>query len=157
MVPYRSTGKNRIRGKLNKNKDRLAVDRVVRLPVDLATVYAAAQNFRIDLAKGIYPSTAMWKVMKEEYLEEALELMKEQGSNLFPGDNDEPWIQLQAVGHITFPSVRAQSLVKIFDVLFSRDNTNLLKGVWFPTPESLNTDMAIAAHYHKIVGKFVYH
>jgi hypothetical protein len=161
MTIYRSglpfTAPGRRRGRLNKNKGTLAYARVVGLPFDLATVYAAAQNFRIDLAKAIHPSTKVWPLVQDNYLREALECMQEQGCNLYPGDNDEPWIHVRTVGIVPIPSPRAQTLSSIFDQLFERDNTNLFKSEYFPRPEAVNSDEKIAQLKVKINHKFVYH
>jgi hypothetical protein len=153
-VPFTAPGRRH--GHINKNKDTLACDRVIHLPFDLAIVYSAVQNFRIDLAKGIHPNIRVWENVKYAYLEEALELLQEQGCNHYPGDNDEPWIQARTISHVPMPSPRAMKLAEIFQVLFDRDNVNLLKSEHFPNPREVNTNGKIEQLQLKINAHFLF-
>jgi len=154
-LPFTAPGQRR--GRINKNKGNFACDRVVYLPFDLATIFSAVQNFRIDLAKGIHSSAAVWENVQASYLEEALRTLQEDGCNLYPGENDEPWIQAHAHGIVPMPSQRAQKLNGIFAVFFSRDNTNLFKHPLFPRPEVINTGMKISALEDKVNQLFAHH
>jgi hypothetical protein len=154
-VPPRST--SRKFGKIEENQGVIACDRVVPLPFDLATVYTAAQNFRIDLAKGYHTRPSDWVLVQASYMQEALEVLQEQGCGLYPGENNEPWITVRVVGNVPMPSPRAMSLSLIFTFLFVRNDVSLFTSKYFPHPAKINTAEAIKDLQTEINSVFVYH
>lgn len=137
--------------------DQLAFDRIVYLPFDLATVYAAEQNFRMDVAKGCHHNLAVWEDVQHSYLEEALQILKDQACNLFPGNNDEPWIHVNTIGLLKMPSQRGAALMGILNVLFSKGDVDLLKDKLFPHPRVVNHDRMIGQLTTAVNARFCFH
>lgn len=137
--------------------DQLAFERVVYLPFDLAVLYSAAQNFRLDLAKGFHASAADWKLVQISYYEEVYELMRTDGCNLYPGENAELWIHCKTLGSFPMPTGRALTLNGIFDTLFSHPDTTLLTGEFYPNPRTCNNDLRVTEASQKLARKLHFH
>lgn len=161
MAVYRAPNKSLTmrtpRRAIQRSADKLAYERVVCLPFDLATVHGAAQNFRLDVAKGIHRTYAIWADMAEDYCEEALGHIQTHGTNLYPGDNDEPWIQIVTTAQVTMPSKRAQNLAEIFTLFFERNDPALFTHAHFPKPDMDHTNYAVETWLGKVKQLFEYH
>jgi hypothetical protein len=142
---------------IESGNEKLSIDRRVYLPFDLASVHAAAQNFRIDLAKGIHRHVDEWEDTKDSYLEEALRLLQEDGCNLYPGHNNEFWIHAQSgQSLIQMPSNRAARLCLLFDCWFLRDDPELLKDPDFPCPSKINSNLTVEKATKMFERRFEY-
>lgn len=156
-------------GILKPVTSRLACDRVIHLPFQMAVVYSAAQNFMLDLVKGIHPHMRDWRHLQYSYLYEAEHLLTTEGANLYPGENDEPWIHKQYVtgnyqvgarmlvtpqdeeDDVTFP------LKMCFAVLFNKNDDRWLNSELFPDPEIHNTYEKIQSLSNEINKVLVHH
>lgn len=161
MSTYRTKRAVKVSGRrfstIESGNEKLSIDRRVYLPFDLASVHAAAQNFRIDLAKGIHRHVREWVETKDSYLEEALHLLKDDGCNLYPGHNNEYWIHAQeTLSRIQMPSLRAARLYELFDGWFLQNNPELLKNQDFPCPSKVNTNIAVEKAIDVFERRFVY-
>jgi hypothetical protein len=142
---------------IGKADEKLSIDRRVYLPFDLATVHAAAQNFRIELAKGTHRYLDEWELYKSSYLSEALEYMQDDGCNLYPGHNDEPWIHVgHSYGLIQMPSLRASDLVDLYECWFVMNDESLLKCEDFPCPTKINSAATIEAAANRFDQRFMH-
>lgn len=145
-------------GKVAPANDKLAHQRIVRLPADLATLYSAVQNFRLDLAKGYHASLDVWEIVQASYFRELRDLMEEDGINHYPGDeNGEPWIQVNPKLRVKFPSDRVIKLKEIFDAIFQRNDESLLDSEFYPTPYNCTTTGAINAYHARLTKRFLAH
>jgi hypothetical protein len=142
--------RNRKLGKITPATDKLAYERVVRLPADLAVVYSAVQNFRLDLAKGFHHSLDVWEKIQASYFQELQELLIQQRCNHYPGNNNEPWIHVSHVGTMRQPTDRAVQLKEIFDALFARNDEKLLDSDLYPTPHNCVTMQQIQRLYRRV-------
>lgn len=95
----------------------MLIDNIIRLPIDLAVVYAAEQNFHHDVKIGTVRAT-QWEHHQADYLREVIELFTEQPCNYAPRD-DSPWIHIQEDKHTPrIDTVRSNQLVSIFDLYY---------------------------------------
>ena len=139
-----SMGRGRRLGTIPPANEKLAFERVVKLPLDLAILYAAVQNFRLDLVKGFYTGIGQWHYHCVSYIQEASELLGETGANHFPGDNGLPWIQVMQE-HGTRPPLSKQvtALKRVFDEIFRDGQEWALDGSAYPTPSNCVTSAQI--------------
>lgn len=123
--------------------DLLAFQRVVVLPLDLAIIHGAAQNFRLDLSVGYHPSSSVWVGLKDAYYEEASAHVHHAGFNLFPGYNDEPWIHVGAMSTFSSLNSRSSMLDEAYVLAFDRYPERLQAAGLFPDPRRHNNNLSI--------------
>jgi hypothetical protein len=140
------------------SSDLLAIDRRVYLPFDLATMHAAAQNFRMDVVCGIHRYLDEWEENQSSYLSDALAYMKEDGCNMYHEDSDEPWIQVdRSFGIVPMPSNRAQILLALFGYVFAMNDSTLLRSEYYPCPRIANSGIAIQTAMDRFQKAFCHH
>jgi hypothetical protein len=138
--------------------EELAFERIVFLPMDLAVVYSAAQNFRLDVAKGCHTDIKhAWKQYWESYYYEAKETLLAVYCNHFPGNNPEPWIHLRQYGLVAYDSVRAEELLEIFRLIFERNDSELFSSQLYPDPRTSNDGIKIHRLNEKVKQRLKYH
>lgn len=138
--------------------DEFAFERVVCLSFDIAVVHAAAQNFRLDLAKGFHSSPSNWLEYFEDYYDEAQEVLRTYTCNHFPGNNGEPWIHLaMSPGKLRADSSAACVLMELFNSIFSRDNLQLLDGEFYPDPRVCKDRLSIQRASDKFSKVYIHH
>lgn len=123
--------------------DLLAYQRVVVLPLDLAVVHGAAQNFRLDLSVGYHSDSSVWTHLKDAYYEEASAHVNYAGFNLFPGFNDEPWIHVGSLSTFSATNARSAMLDECYVLAFDRSPEVLVASGLFPDPRRHSNNLTI--------------
>lgn len=123
-----------------------AYQRIVYLPPDLAVVYALEQNFRLDIERGIISGPDRWVYEKGPYFREAMELIGEQGSNYYPGDNDEPWLHSVSTGQAGLTSRSGNELMMLFDLYYERAQVENRYELIIPSPQRINTPVLVSKY-----------
>lgn len=118
---------------------KFAYERIVYLPLDLAIIHAAAQNFRLDFLKGVYPRADWWTVVSDDYKQEAYNELAQNGFNMYPGYNEEPWIHVSKLGPKRSHTPLQAKLESIYTVLFERNDEDIFDTSLFPTPQNAGT------------------
>lgn len=87
----------------------------VSLPIDLAIVYAAEQNFAMDLVRRIVKSPECWEYDYGSYISEAFDILSEDRQNYLPHDETLPLIRLKgAISRTLIETDRANLLLDTF-------------------------------------------
>jgi len=96
----------------------------VKLPLDLAIVYAAEQNFTMDLMRNLISGPERWEYEYQSYVQEAYELLVEDKQNYLPHDERYPLIRvLDPIGvQPDVESERAIQLLEIFHCYYRNSN-----------------------------------
>jgi hypothetical protein len=103
----------------------------VILPLDLAIIYAAEQNFSMDMQRNLVSGPERWQYDYKGYLQEAYELLVKDRQNYLPYDESYPLIKLcEPIGKQEVETERCLNLLQIFHCYYRNSER-----VWAIRPE----------------------